>query len=104
MSEKFKSRKFWVMMGSVVALVVAELTGYTIDPQAIAGLGAIVVVWLGGQSYIDKGKVISETKVAGEIGKVQAIAYARQLEQQLAALGAQDKADELASEGIDGLS
>lgn len=95
--EKFKSRKFWVMAGSIVALLIAEFTGYSVDPQALAGLGAIVVVWLGGQSYIDKAKVTEETKVAGEIGKVQAIAYARQLEQQLAALGAQEAANELAA-------
>lgn len=97
--EKLKSRKFWVMMGSVVALVVAEITGYQVDPQAIAGLGAIVVVWLGGQSYIDKATVTEETRAAGEVGKLQAIAYARALEKQLADLTA-----EAPEEGIDGLS
>ena len=98
MSEKFKSRKFWVMLGSIVALVVTEFTGYQVNPEVIAGLGAVIVVWLGGQSYVDKGKVTSETKVAGDIGKVQAIAYARQLERQLAALGEQDAVDGLAAE------
>jgi len=96
--EKLKSRKFWVMMGSVAALLIAEFTGYQVDPQALASLGAIVVVWLGGQSYIDKGKVIEETRAVADLSKVQAIAYARQLEEELARIS------EAASAGIDGLS
>ena len=60
MSEKFKSRKFWIMLGSIVALVVTEFTGYQVNPEVIAGLGAVIVVWLGGQSYVDKGKVVAD--------------------------------------------
>ena len=81
--EKFKSRKFWVMVGAVGSLIVAEFTGVTVEPEAIAGLGIILSSWFISQGIVDKAKVTEETRVAGDITKANAIMYARNLEQQL---------------------
>ena len=82
--DKLRSRKFWVMVGSVIGMIIGELSGIEIDPAAIAGLGIIVSSYLISQGIVDKSKVAEETKVAGDIAKANAIMYARNLEQQLA--------------------
>ena len=83
MNTKFKSRKFWITIGTAVSLVVAQIFEIEVDPAAIAGLAAIIGTYVFSQGLVDKQVVSTQVAVAGDIGRAQLEQYARSLEGQL---------------------
>lgn len=47
------SRKFWVSVCTAVGMLVAHYTGLELDWEVIAGIVAVVVAYVLGESYID---------------------------------------------------
>ena len=80
---KFKSRKFWIAIGTVFSIAIAEATGYDVSPEAIAGIILVVSTYIVGQGIVDKSVVTAQVQVAGDIGRAQLELYARNLEEQL---------------------
>jgi hypothetical protein len=61
-----KSRKLWAMIAAVLGSVAAALAGEVTWAQALMAAAGVVVVYLGGQSYVD-----GQTASAGiEVGDV----------------------------------
>ena len=83
MKAKLSSRKLWVAIGSVVAILIAEFTGVAVSPEAIAGVAFLAATYIFGQGLVDKSVVTEQVKVAGDVGRIQVEAYARNLEAQL---------------------
>lgn len=88
--DKLASRKLWVTVGSVISLVLAEEFGIDVAPEAIVGLAGIVLSYNFGQGWVDKTVAQEEIRVAGDVGRANAILYARSLEERLEAIGAVD--------------
>ena len=84
--QKLKSRKLWIAIGGVASILIAAYSGVEIDPEALAGLAFIVGTYVFGQALVDKDVVAEQVKVAGDAGKLQLQLYARNLEQELAAV------------------
>lgn len=82
--QKFKSRKFWLAVGTVFSIAIAAATGVTIDPAAIAGIVVVISTYIVGQGLVDKS--VGEAQVVGmlDVGKAQLTQYAQNLEAQLA--------------------
>jgi hypothetical protein len=59
MSEKLKSRKFWITVVSVLLVTVNDELGLGLDTESIMYFAGIVITYLLGQSFIDARK---ETK------------------------------------------
>jgi len=76
-SGKLKSRKLWVTLGTLISVVILEVTGYSIEPAALVGLAGIVGSYVFGQGLVDKQAV----KTEGELLITQ---FAAQLEAALA--------------------
>ena len=83
MKAKLASRKLWVAIGSVLAILIAEFTGVNVSPEAIAGVAFLAATYIFGQGLVDKSVVSEQVKVAGDTGRLQMELYARNLEQQL---------------------
>ena len=83
MKAKLSSRKLWVAIGSVVSILIAELLGVQISPEAIAGVAFLAGTYIFGQGLVDKNVVTEQVKVAGDTGRLQMELYARNLETQL---------------------
>jgi len=86
--ERLASRKLWVTVAPIVALVIAQFTGYTIDPAAIVGLAGLAGFYVLGQGYVDAKTADASIKAAADVGKLQLMAAVQQLQEQLAELGA----------------
>ncbi len=94
--KKLNSRKFWVAIGTILSVLIAEFAGIDISPEA---LGAIVLgsaTYVIGQGIVDKSVVTEQVKVMGDTGKLQLELYAKNLEEQLTKTMAQI---EFASDG-----
>ena len=83
MKAKLTSRKLWLAVGAVVSLLIAEFTGVSVSPEAIAGVAFLVGTYILGQGLVDKSVVTEQVKVAGDTGRLQMELYARNLESQL---------------------
>ena len=83
MKAKLASRKLWIAIGTVVAILIAEFTGISVSPEAIAGVAFLAATYIFGQGLVDKSVVSEQVKVAGDVGRIQVEAYARNLEAQL---------------------
>ncbi len=83
MKAKLASRKLWVAIGSVVSILIAELLGVQISPEAIAGVAFLAATYIFGQGLVDRSVVTEQVKVAGDVGRLQVEGYARNLEAQL---------------------
>ena len=83
MKAKLASRKLWVAIGSVLAILIAEFTGVNVSPEAIAGVAFLAATYIFGQGLVDKSVVSEQVKVAGDTGRLQMELYARNLESQL---------------------
>jgi uncharacterized membrane protein len=83
MKAKLTSRKLWVAIGAVISLLIAEFTGVSVSPEAIAGIAFLVGTYILGQGLVDKDVMSEQVKVAGDTGRLQMELYARNLEQQL---------------------
>ena len=83
MKAKLASRKLWVAIGSVVSILIAELFGVNVSPEAIAGVAFLAGTYIFGQGLVDKSVVTEQVKVAGDTGRLQMELYARNLETQL---------------------
>ena len=89
MPNRLKSRKFWIAIGTVFSIAIAELTGVEIDPAAIAGIVLVVATYVVGQGIVDQGAfqvASASVYAASEVGKLQLEVYVRNLETQLADL------------------
>ncbi len=80
---KFKSRKFWIAVGTVFSIAIAEAFGYDISPEAIAGLVITASSYLFAQGLVDKNVVTKQVEVAGDVGRATVEMYAKNLELQL---------------------
>ena len=87
MKEKLLSRKFFVVVAAFVAGIGTVLFDVEIDPEALIGFAAIVVTYLGGQSFVDKAQAANAVSFASRNALELAEAYARSLEDQLAKAG-----------------
>ena len=56
MSEKLKSRKFWIAVVSAILVVANDGLGLNLDRDTIMTLAGIVISYLLGQSYVDANK------------------------------------------------
>lgn len=88
MSQKLKSRKLWFSIASAVSVFLLEFAGIDVSPEALTALAGIVIAYNFGQGWVDKSQVQAEIGAASDFTKQSAIAYARQLEQQLAEIEA----------------
>ena len=86
---KFKSRKFWIAVGTVFSIALAEALGVSISPEAIAGIVVMAVGYVVAQGNVDKGFVVEQIKVQGDVGRARIEGYAKQLEQELEKVMAQ---------------
>ena len=86
---KFKSRKFWIAVGTVFSIALAEALGVSISPEAIAGIVVLATGYLFAQGNVDKGYVQETLKIQGDIGRARIEQYAKQLEQELEKVMAQ---------------
>jgi len=68
--ERLKSRKLWitVLAGAVVAF--ADQFGVNLDPEQVISIGVIAAAYIGGQSVVDRGRVVAE--VQGKIPQLVA--------------------------------
>ena len=87
MKEKLQSRKFWVVVATFAAGIAKVLFDIEIDDQALVGAAAVVVTYLGGQSWVDSAAAKNAVSFASRNALEAAEAYARSLEDQLAAAG-----------------
>lgn len=88
--EKLKSRKFWVAVIPLISAIVTEFTGVEVSQDAYLGVAGVIMAYLVGQSWVDQKEIGESIKVAGDVAKRDAIAYARMLEQQLADISDED--------------
>lgn len=93
MKEKLLSRKFFVVVSAFIAGVALVLFDLEIDPEALIGFGAIVVTYLGGQSWVDKAQAANAIDQSVRNALSAAEAYARTLEDALAKAGAEAAGD-----------
>ncbi len=84
--QKFKSRKFWLAVGTVFATAIAAATGVDIDPAALAGIIVVISTYIGSQAIVDKSVGAEQVKGAFDTGRLQLELYAKQLEEQFAAV------------------
>ncbi len=87
--QKFKSRKFWLAVGTVFSIAIAAATGVTIEPAAIAGIVVMATGYVVAQGNVDKGFVVEQIKVQGDVGRARIEGYAKQLEEELTKVMAQ---------------
>jgi serine acetyltransferase len=85
--EKLLSRKFFVVVATFVAAALKVLFDIEIDDSALVGAAAIVVTYLGGQSWVDKAKASNAVDFSVRNALAAAEAYARTLEDELAGAG-----------------
>ena len=81
--QKMKSRKLWVTIATGVGVVLAQAFGVALEPEVIAGVVLLASSYIFGQGIVDKGVTTEQVKVAGDVGRIQVEAYARNLEAQL---------------------
>lgn len=62
MSEKLKSRKFWITIVSVLLVTVNDELGLGLDTESIMYFAGIVITYLLGQSFIDARKEVKHEK------------------------------------------
>jgi len=64
--EKLKSRKLWVTIIASVFVTLGQQFGIELDSTALISLGLIVglivVAYVGGQSIVDRGRVVAEVQ------------------------------------------
>ena len=82
--EKLKSRKLWIAIGGALSVLLTELFGIDIAPEAIGGLVLIVGSYIFGQGWVDKKQVEAEVQAFGQEAYVELVRYARGLEVKLA--------------------
>ena len=87
MKEKLQSRKFWVVVATFIAGLATIFGDIEVDPEALVGAAAIIMTYLGGQSWVDSSKAKAAVGAAAQAALEDAEAYARSLEAQLAAAG-----------------
>lgn len=46
----FISRRFWLSLATVIALIIKEVVGLEIDLETIAGFVGVVIAWIVGDS------------------------------------------------------
>ena len=83
---RFKSRKFWLAVGTVFSIAIAEATGVEVDPAAIAGIVLTISAYIASQAIVDKSVVTAQVVGALDVGRAQLTQYAASLEVQVKAL------------------
>ena len=80
---KLNSRKFWVAIGSMLSIILAELFGLDMSPEAIAGLIVMASSYVFAQGLVDKWVVTAQVKASSDVGRIQVEMYAKTLEEEL---------------------
>ncbi len=80
---RFKSRKFWMTVGAIGSLVLAEYTGIDVSPEVLGSVAVLIVGYVFAQSNVDKAVVSEQVKGAMDTGKLQLELYAKNLETEL---------------------
>ncbi len=60
--ERLKSRKLWVTIVAGVLVTLGQQFGIELDTASLISLGLMVVAYVGGQSIVDRGKVVAEVQ------------------------------------------
>ncbi len=60
--ERLKSRKLWVTIAAGVLVTLGQQFGIELDTASLISLGLMVVAYVGGQSIVDRGKVVAEVQ------------------------------------------
>lgn len=87
--QRLASRKFWVAVVPAVLAIVAASTGWDlsgISPETIIGLAGVLMAYLFGQSWVDKTAVSGQADIVKNESLLQAQAYIKYLESELAKL------------------
>lgn len=94
--QKLASRKFWVAVVPAVLAIVTALTGeeIPIEPEALIGVAGVLMAYLFGQSWVDKTAVQGQADIVKNESLLQAQAYIKYLENELAQLGATNAVQE----------
>ena len=82
--QKFKSRKFWLAVGTVFSVAIAAATGIQIDPAALAGIIVVISTYIGSQAIVDKSVGAEQVRGAFDTGRLQLEMYAKNLEVEFA--------------------
>jgi hypothetical protein len=80
MESKLRSRKFWMVVATFVAGVIAVFTETDIDPQIVYGYIAALAAWLGIQGWTDKAEAASGISLERRLFAAQMQAMAAQLQ------------------------
>lgn len=95
MSERLKSRKLWVTVATIIAFAINAAVGDdVVSTEAAIAVAMIAGTYVLGQSWVDKTVVTEEIKVGGDMARIEVIAYAKNLEQRLAALLEEEEVQE----------
>ena len=92
-----KSRKFWVTIGSILSIIVAELFGFDVSPAATAGLIVMASSYVFAQALVDKSVQTAQVVATSDVGRIQVEMYAKQLEEQVNQLVAASVVDQAVS-------
>ena len=60
--ERLKSRKLWVTIVAGALVTIGDEFGIELDTASLISLGLMVVAYVGGQSIVDRGKVVAEVQ------------------------------------------
>lgn len=83
--QKIGSRKFLFALGTFISALGVIFLDLEIDPGLLAGAAAVIVAYIGGQSWIDKSVIQGNAEVMKNESLIQAQAYIKYLEAQLQA-------------------
>ena len=100
MSAKFKSRKFWIAVGTVFSIAISEWLGVDVAPEAIAGLVVAASSYMFAQGIVDKGVVSKQVAVAGDTARLQMQLYITNLEAQLEDLVSEANWEQAPDQGL----
>ena len=81
----FKSRKLWVAVAGVVAIIASDAFGIELEPEQIAGVIALLGTYLFNQGWVDRNAVRGDADILSQ----EAVAQAKLLSEQLQATLAQ---------------
>ncbi len=81
--EKWKSRKFFLALIGVVSVTLSELFGLNFNAEAIAGLAAMVGLYIVAEALVDRKAVEATAAATAEHAFAALSQYAQAMEAQL---------------------
>ena len=81
--QSLKSRKFWVAVGTILSVLIAEVFGIDISPEALGAIALGAGTYVIGQGLVDKSTVTEHIRTQADTTKLQLELYAKNLEAEL---------------------